>query len=100
MSINRKLMLVLLGVLVVFVVADGLVTEFLVSGGIAREGNPFLESIVGQQGFILLKVVGAVACAFVLWDIYRRFPKLALVSTSCFVVIYSIIVLWNLSLAL
>ncbi|MDD5127711.1 MAG: DUF5658 family protein [Dehalococcoidales bacterium] len=97
---KRSLMLILLGLLVAFVIADGLITEFLINGGIAREGNPLLEEWVGKQGFILLKVVGSLACAYILWDIYRRFPRVALVSASCFVVAYGLIVLWNLSLAL
>ena len=51
---NRRLMKILLGLLVVFVVLDGLLTRFLVDGGLAREGNPFLESIVGEDAFIAL----------------------------------------------
>ena len=90
----------LLGILVLFVIADGLLTHFLITNGIAREGNPFLQPIVGKTGFIVLKVVGAFLCALILWDIYRRYPRVALISTSCFVVCYAAIVLWNLSLAL
>ena len=90
----------LLGILVLFVIADGLLTHFLITNGIAREGNPFLQPIVGKTGFIVLKVVGAFLCALILWDIYRRYPRVALISTSCFVVCYGVIVLWNLSLAL
>ena len=90
----------LLGLLVLFVIADGLLTHFLITNGIAREGNPFLQPIVGKTGFIVLKVVGAFLCALILWDIYRRYSRLALISTSFFVVSYGAIVLWNLSLAL
>ena len=88
----------LLGLLASFVVADGLLTYFLVGGGLAREGNPFLAPIVGETNFLVLKVVGAILCVLILWDIYRRFPKLALISTSCFVAAYGAIVLWNLSI--
>ncbi len=90
----------LLGILVIFVVLDGLLTRFLVDGGLAREGNPLLQSFVGENGFIVLKVVGALLCALILWDIYRRFPKLAVISTSCFVVFYGGILIWNSSLFL
>ena len=90
----------LLGLLVAFVIADGLLTHFLVTGGIATEGNPFLQPIVGEAGFLVLKAAGALLCALILWDVYRRYPKVALISTSCFVVLYGAIVLWNLSLAL
>jgi hypothetical protein len=87
----------LLGILVVFVVLDGLLTRFLVDGGLAREGNPLLQRLVGENAFIALKVVGALLCALILWDIYRRFPKLAVIATWCCVVIYGGIVLWNSS---
>ena len=97
---KQRLMLILLCLLVVFVITDGLLTHFLVTYGIACEGNPFLQGIVGEAGFITLKVVGALLCALILWDVYRRFPRLAIVCTSCFVVGYWMIVLWNLSLAL
>lgn len=88
----------LLGLLVALVIFDGLLTQFLVTNGVAREGNPFLEPIVGEAGFMVLKVVGALLCALILWDIHKRFPKVALISTSCFVVGYGVIVLWNLSI--
>ena len=90
----------LLGLLIVFVISDGLLTQFLVNGGHAREGNPLLQPLVGDVGFIALKVAGALLCAFILWDIYRRFPKVAVIATSCFVVAYGAIVLWNSSLVI
>ena len=88
----------LLGLLVVFVVADGLLTNSLIEMGIAHEGNPFLQPIVGDVGFLVLKAVGALLCAVILWDIYKRLPKVALISTSFFVIFYGVIVLWNSSL--
>ena len=87
----------LLSILVIFVVLDGLLTRFLIDGELAREGNPLLQSIVGENVFIILKVVGALLCAFILWDIYKRFPRLARVATWCCVVFYGGIVLWNTS---
>ena len=95
---QRNRMKYLIGLLILFVTADGLVTHFLIQDGLAREGNPFLQPIVGDAGFLVLKVVGVLVCAVILWDIYRRFRKLALVSTSFFVFVYALIVLWNLSL--
>jgi hypothetical protein len=90
----------LLGVLVSFVVLDGLVTEFLINGGLAREGNPFLEPLVGDIGFMILKVAGSLLCAFILWDIYRRFPRVAVVATWIAVAGYGGIIIWNTSLFL
>ena len=88
----------LLGLLVVFVISDGLLTQFLVDGGLAREGNPFLQPLVGDVGFIVLKAAGALLCAFILWDVYRRFPRVAVIAAWCCVVAYGAIVLWNSSL--
>jgi len=90
----------LLGLLVILVVADGLLTRFLIDGGLAREGNPLLQSFVGENGFIALKAAGALLCAFILWDIYRRFPKVAVISTWCFVAFYCGVLLWNTTLFL
>jgi hypothetical protein len=90
----------LLGLLILFNISDGVLTHFLVELGLAREGNPFLLPVVGEPGFIVLKVAGVLLCALILWDIYRRRPRLALMSTSCFVLGYGVIVLWNMSLLL
>lgn len=88
----------LLGFLVILVVLDGFLTQGLINGGHAREGNPFLQPLVGDIGFIILKVAGALLCAVILWDIYRRLPKVAVIATWVFVAAYGIIVLWNSSL--
>lgn len=98
--VSRNRMKYLLGLLIVLVVLDGLLTHFLLDGGLAREGNPVLEPLVGDVGFIILKVVGVLLCAFILWDIYRRLPKMAIIATWCFVVAYGVIVLWNSTLFL
>lgn len=88
----------LLALLIVLVTADGLLTNSLLDGGLAREGNPLLEPLVGEFGFIALKIAGVLVCAFILWDVHRRYPRLALTATWCFVIAYAGIVLWNSSL--
>ena len=97
---RAKTMFWLIGTLVLFVILDGVITELLLAHGIAREGNPFLEPLVGQAGFMILKSVGALVAAFILWDIYRHWPKLAVVAGWVLVSAYGIIVLWNASLFL
>ena len=86
----------LLGVLVVLCVLDGLITNFLVTNGLGREGNPLMKGLVGDWKFLAVKSLGGLLCAFILWDIYKRWSKLAVVSTLCLVVILAGIVLWNL----
>ena len=90
----------LLGTLVAFVIMDGILTQLLVKGGLAREGNPFLQPFVGDIGFIILKTVGAFLCAFILWDIYRRIPRVGIIATLIAVIGYGGIVAWNSSIFL
>ena len=90
----------LLGLLVLFNIADATLSYFLIRFGLGREGNPFLLELVHQPSSIIIKMLGVLFCALILWDIYRRHPKLAIVSTSCFVSIYGVIVLWNLGMFL
>ena len=84
--------------LTVLVVADGLITRFLVRQGLGQEVNPFIKALAGETHFLVLKVLGALLCALILWDIYRRRPKLALISSWCFAASYAGIVLWNLGI--
>jgi hypothetical protein len=86
----------LLGLLVGFEISDGVLSYFLIRNGLGREANPFLQSIVGDVNFLILKVVGGLICALILWDIHRRLPRVALITTSCFTVVYAAIVIWNL----
>ena len=86
----------LLGLLVGFEITDGVLSYFLIRSGLGREANPFLKSIVGDVNFLILKVVGGLICALILWDIHKRFPRVALIATSCFTLFYAVIVSWNL----
>ena len=86
----------LIGLLTVLVVADGFVTEFMVGNGFGREGNPFLEGLVGERLFIILKIVGALLVAFLLWDMYKRWPRVTVIGAAGMAFCYSVVVLWNL----
>jgi hypothetical protein len=99
-STGRSRMKYLLGVMVLFVLLDGLVTEYLVRVGLAREGNPLLQPLVGNIGFMVVKAGGALLCTLILWDVYKRFPRIAIGATWCFVLAYAVILAWNSSIAL
>lgn len=86
----------LLGVLVGLCVLDGLISHYLVINGFGREGNPILKGLVGDWKFLVVKSLGGLLCALLLWDVYKRWSKLAIVSTSCLVVLLAGIVFWNL----
>ncbi|MCX8125749.1 MAG: DUF5658 family protein [Dehalococcoidia bacterium] len=97
MSVWRtpKTMASLLSALVTLVIADGLLTFLLVGNGIGHEGNPLLASWVGSSWFLVIKAFGALICAAILWDVYRQFPKLGTIATSCLTGAYGLIVAWN-----
>jgi hypothetical protein len=95
---GRNKILYLLITLVLLVVLDGLLTEYLMDGGGVSEANPFLEPLVGETGFMILKIVGALLVALILWDVYRRFPRVGVIATWIAVIGYFGIVIWNTSL--
>ena len=87
---------ILLGSLFAAIVADGIITRFLVYNGFAREGNPFLEYWVLDDRFLTIKILGGLLAALYLWSIYRRHPKLSVCFSSVFLGGYTSIVIWNL----
>ncbi len=87
----------LLVILVVLVAMDGLVTQFLITNKLSWELNPILSPLAGKAIFIPLKVAGGLMSALLFWDIHKRSPRLAMIATSSFVVIYSAIVFWNIA---
>ena len=80
-----------------FEISDGVITTFFVRNGLVQEGNPLMESIVREGNFLLLKVIGALLCVLILWGMYKRFPKVALMTTSSIVMFYGAVMAWNLS---
>jgi hypothetical protein len=96
---NRKITYLLIA-LVSFIILDGLLTQYFVPSGQFREANSFIEPLVGQPIFLIIKIVGALLCAVLLWDVHRRFPKVGLIATWIAVVGCGAIVLWNASLVL
>jgi hypothetical protein len=77
------------------VVADGLLSQFLVTGGYGWEGNPLLMSWVGGDGFLALKVAGAFLATLLLWIKYNAKPKLVYTVAVVALCSYTIIVHWN-----
>jgi Domain of unknown function (DUF5658) len=96
---NRRMLYLLIS-LVSFIIMDGVLTQYLVPRGQAQEANPFIQPLVGQTSFMIIKIVGAFICAVILWDVHRRFPRLGLIATWIAVIGCGAIVLWNASLVL
>ncbi len=93
---NRK-MRWMLYVLFGLIVADGLLTEFLVTNGYGLEGNPFLQAWVGQELFLAIKVSGSFLATLFLWIKYNKKPRPTYIITVVSLVFYTSIVFWNLS---
>jgi hypothetical protein len=94
--LRNSQMKILLGILVLLVTADGIISKFLVTHRLGIEWNPFLQTWVSDDKFLIIKLAGAVVAALIMWDIYRRNPKLSFLSTLCFVTLYTGIIYWNL----
>ena len=93
---NRKMRWMLYA-LFSLIVADGLLTRFLVTNGYGVEGNPFLQAWVRQELFLAIKVSGAFLATLLLWIKYNKEPKLTYIIAVVSLVFYTSIVFWNLS---
>jgi hypothetical protein len=82
------------------VVADGLLSQFLVTSGYGLEINPFLMSLVGRQPFLVIKISGAFLATLLLWIKYNDRPKLVHRVAVVALGLYTAIVYWNLSVLL
>jgi hypothetical protein len=78
------------------IVADGLITQFLVTGGHGLEVNPFLRAWVSHGLFLAIKVSGAFLATLLLWINYNVKPRLVYTITVISLVFYTIVVFWNL----
>ena len=78
------------------IVADGLITQFLVKGGYGLEVNPFLRAWVSQGWFLTIKVSGAFLATLLLWINYNAKPKLVYAIAVVALAFYTVIVFWNL----
>ena len=93
-------MRLLLVILIVLVVSDGFISRFMVINRFGVEANPFLQGWVSEESFLVIKLLGALLAALLLWDIHKQNTRLAHISTVIFVVVYALIVSWNLGVFL
>ncbi|UCE98272.1 MAG: hypothetical protein JSV74_02805 [Dehalococcoidia bacterium] len=84
--------------LLALVVADGIISQFLIEEGLGREGNPLLKTIATNSDFLIIKMCGAVMSVIILWNMAKRNPKLVLISSTIFVLVYTVILFWNISI--
>lgn len=88
----------LLCLLCSLVVADAVISNFIVRSGLGTEGNPFIQSIVGQTSFVFLKISAAFLSSLILWKIFKQHHRLGLVNIVLFVALYTAIIWWNLGI--
>ncbi len=86
----------LLATLIIVVVADGILTNFLINERLATEFNPFLRSLAGQDIFPAVKLAGGLIAALLLVSLSRKHPQLSRAVTISGVVLYTAVVYWNL----
>jgi hypothetical protein len=78
------------------IVADGLLSQFLVAVGYGLEINPLLVSWVGGDSFLAIKISAAFLVTLLLWIRYNTRPKLVYTVTVVALGFYTTIVYWNL----
>ena len=93
--ITASQMRYMLYLLLALVVADGIFSNFLVLQNMGVELNPFLKDLVGSEYLLPLKACGALLAVVMLWGIYKRTPRVAVICSLCFVVFYTAILYWN-----
>jgi hypothetical protein len=90
----------LLGTLLSLVVADGLISQYLIRNGLGQEGNPLIKVLVTENNFLVIKMCAAILCVLILWNIARRLPRLIYIFSACVVGVYTALVLWNVAVFL
>jgi hypothetical protein len=80
------------------IVADGLITEHLVTGGYGSEMNPLLTALIGGQSFLHIKMAAGFLVTLFLWIKYNADPRPVYRITVVALTVYTVIVYWNLSL--
>jgi len=88
----------LLWLLCSLIVADAIISNFIVRSGVGTEGNPFIQSIVGQTSFVFLKLSAALFSSLILWKVFKQHRRLGLASIILFVMLFTAILWWNLGI--
>jgi hypothetical protein len=86
----------LLGTLFCLSVADGILTRFIISNGLGREGNFWLSDLASSDALIGIKMLGTVLAIYLLWRLHYVRPKLVMATTVSFVGWYTLVVFWNI----
>jgi hypothetical protein len=86
---------ILLFLLSFLMILDGVLTNILVTRNLAYEINPILANVAGRPGLLIIKLLGAILAAIILWRMYQRYRALAIAITTFFVLVYGSLVMWS-----
>ena len=78
------------------IVADGLLSQFLVTSGYGLEANPLMAPLVGGESFLAIKISAAFLVTLFLWIKYNTRPRRVYTVTVVALGLYTTIVYWNL----
>jgi len=96
LHIESRIVRYILYVLFGIIVADGLLTQFLVTGGYGLEANPLMAPLVGGESFLAIKISAAFLATLLLWIKYNTRPRFVYTIAVVALGLYTTIVYWNL----
>jgi len=96
LHIESRIVRYTLYVLFCIIVADGILTQFLVTGGYGLEANPLMAPLVGGESFISIKISAAFLATLFLWIKYNTRPRFVYTIAVVALGLYTTIVYWNL----
>jgi hypothetical protein len=96
LRIESRKVRVTLYVLFATIIADGLLSQFLITRGFGPETNPLLQSLVGTESFLPIKIAGGLLATSFLWIKYNAAPKRVYTVIVVALGVYTLIVYWNL----
>jgi len=79
------------------ILADGVITEYIVYSGLGSELNPIMQQFLNEGHLIAIKIIGGFLCTFLLWDINRNNRAKAMVVSLLFIAFYTGVVYWNIA---
>jgi hypothetical protein len=88
----------LIPLIVALEIADGVLTYSAVGKDLVLEANPLFRNTADSDSFLIMKISGALLSALLLWLIYKRFPKLSLITSAGIMSFYTAVYTWNLSI--
>jgi hypothetical protein len=92
---SRRIIWLVVLLFVLLETLDAAFTNWAVTAGIVREGNPLLTQIAGGWNFMFLKMIGAGLSGITLLVLHKHFPRLSLAAAVIISAYYSAVLVWN-----